>query len=67
MKVLAFNCSPKMSKGNTALILNPFLDGMREEGATVGRALLHAKARDQAVFRRVQLLVQDAGKMLSRR
>jgi multimeric flavodoxin WrbA len=24
-----------MSKGNTALILNPFLDGMREEGATV--------------------------------
>ena len=35
MKVLAFNCSPKMSKGNTALILDPFLDGMREEGATV--------------------------------
>ena len=35
MNVLAFNCSPKMSKGNTALILDPFLDGMREEGATV--------------------------------
>ncbi len=35
MKVLAFNCSPKMSKGNTALILDPFLDGMREEGAAV--------------------------------
>ena len=35
MNVLAFNCSPKMGKGNTALILNPFLEGMREEGATV--------------------------------
>ncbi|TET37233.1 MAG: flavodoxin family protein [Dehalococcoidia bacterium] len=35
MKVLAFNCSPKMGKGNTALILNPFLEGMREVGAEV--------------------------------
>ena len=35
MKVLAFNCSPKMDKGSTALILTPFLDGMREAGATV--------------------------------
>jgi multimeric flavodoxin WrbA len=35
MKVLAFNCSPKMDKGNTAAILTPFLDGMREAGATV--------------------------------
>ena len=35
MKVLAFNSSPKMGKGNTALILNPFLDGMREGGAEV--------------------------------
>ena len=35
MKVLAFNSSPRMDKGNTALILNPFLEGMREAGAGV--------------------------------
>jgi multimeric flavodoxin WrbA len=35
MKVLAINSSPMMDEGNTALILNPFLEGMREEGANV--------------------------------
>ncbi|MFQ6101820.1 MAG: flavodoxin family protein [Anaerolineae bacterium] len=35
MKVLAVNCSPRMDKGNTALILGPFLEGMREAGAEV--------------------------------
>lgn len=35
MKVLAINSSPRMDKGNTALILNPFLEGMKEAGAEV--------------------------------
>jgi multimeric flavodoxin WrbA len=35
MKVLAINSSPRMDKGNTALILNPFLEGMKEAGAEI--------------------------------
>ena len=35
LKVVAINGSPKMDKGNTALILGPFLEGMREVGAEV--------------------------------
>jgi multimeric flavodoxin WrbA len=35
MKVLAFNSSPRMEKGNTALIVAPFLEGMQESGAEV--------------------------------
>ena len=33
MKVLAINGSPHMVEGNTAMILNPFLEGMKEAGA----------------------------------
>jgi len=35
MKVLAINSSPRMGKGNTALILTPFLEGMEAAGAEV--------------------------------
>lgn len=35
MDILAINSSPKMSEGNTAMILDPFLEGMREAGARV--------------------------------
>ena len=35
MKVIAINGSPKVDDGNTARILNSFLDGMKESGAEV--------------------------------
>ena len=35
MKVVAISGSPKMDKGTTALILAPFLEGLRESGAEV--------------------------------
>jgi len=35
MKVVVINGSPHMDKGNTALILKPFLEGVRETGADV--------------------------------
>jgi len=35
MKALAINGSPRMGNGNTAMILGPFLDGMRDEGTDV--------------------------------
>ena len=35
MNVLAINGSPHMGDGNTAIILNSFLDGMSEAGAIV--------------------------------
>lgn len=35
MKVLAINGSPHMEEGNTAMILNPFLEGLMEAGCDV--------------------------------
>lgn len=35
MKVVAINSSPNMGKGSTAMILTPFLEGMKEAGAQI--------------------------------
>lgn len=35
MRIVAINGSPNMGKGNTALILHPFLEGMKDKGAEV--------------------------------
>jgi multimeric flavodoxin WrbA len=35
VKVVAVNSSPKMGAGNTALVLDPFLEGVRQAGAEV--------------------------------
>ena len=35
MDILAINGSPHMNEGNTAKILNPFLEGLKEAGANV--------------------------------
>ncbi|HET6420784.1 MAG TPA: flavodoxin family protein [Geobacteraceae bacterium] len=35
MKVIAINASPKMEKGNTAAILMPFLEGIKDAGADI--------------------------------
>lgn len=40
-KVVAINGSPRMRKGNTAMILTPFIEGMEEAGAEV--ELFYAK------------------------
>jgi len=41
MQVIAINSSPNAARGNTAAILDPFLEGMREAGAEV--ELLYTK------------------------
>lgn len=33
--VMAINSSPKKGKSNTSLILDPFLDGMKDAGADI--------------------------------
>jgi len=35
MKVIAINSSPNMGKGSTAMILTPFLEGLKEAGAQI--------------------------------
>ena len=48
MKVLVINGSPHMENGNTALILDPFLEGMKEAGAKC-RSILHQESEDRTV------------------
>jgi hypothetical protein len=63
MKVVAINGSPKMDRGTTALILAPFLEGLRGSG---GRgALLHQKARDQPLPWRFSLFHCHTGGVFS--
>jgi len=35
VRVVAINSSPRMGKGNTALVLDPFIEGMKDAGAKV--------------------------------
>ncbi len=35
MKIVVINGSPKMDKGNNSVIINPFIEGMKEAGAQV--------------------------------
>ena len=44
MKVVAINGSPRIKNSHTSVILNPFLEGMKEAGADVN--LVHAKELD---------------------
>ena len=41
MKVLAINSSPRKQSGNTALILDPFLEGIKEAGGEVELVFSH--------------------------
>lgn len=43
MKIIVINAAPRMESGNTQMILNPFLVGVRHEGANVDVALLGRK------------------------
>lgn len=43
MKIIVINAAPRMETGNTQVVLNPFLVGMRQEGAEIDIALLGKK------------------------
>ncbi|MBI5572341.1 MAG: flavodoxin family protein [Desulfomonile tiedjei] len=43
MRILVVNAAPRMEAGNTQMILNPFLVGIRHEGVEVDIALLQRK------------------------
>ena len=47
MKVAAINSSPMTGKGNTARILDPFLEGMRGAGAEKGMREMYVQNLNQ--------------------
>jgi multimeric flavodoxin WrbA len=63
MKVLAFNASPLMERGNTALLLEPFLKGMIEEGCDI--ELFYSCKLSETLSRRQVLLDENARQVCS--
>ncbi|MFC1833430.1 flavodoxin family protein [Thermodesulfobacteriota bacterium] len=49
MKVLVVNAAPRMEAGNTQMILNPLLVGMRHEGASVDVCYLGRKKIERCI------------------
>ncbi|MEJ2719403.1 MAG: flavodoxin family protein [Deltaproteobacteria bacterium] len=49
MKVIVINAAPRMEAGNTQMILNPLLVGLRHEGAHVDVALLARKTIEPCI------------------
>jgi putative NADPH-quinone reductase len=49
MKVIVVNAAPRMEAGNTQMILNPLLVGLRHEGAHVDVALLARKTIEPCI------------------
>ena len=49
MRIIVVNAAPRMEAGNTQMILNPFLVGVRHAGAKVDVALLARKKIKQCM------------------
>jgi putative NADPH-quinone reductase len=49
MRIIAINAAPRMEAGNTQMILNPFLVGVRHAGAKVDVALLARKKIERCI------------------
>ena len=64
MKVVAINGSPHGGKGNTALVLDPFLEGMKAMPAQEVKVFETKAMTVRAVPGRVRLLVPHAGTVL---
>jgi hypothetical protein len=64
MKVVVINGSPLGEKGNTALILGPFVEGMKTAGAEVSVFLTKAMLDMHAPVADVVDAARDAGRQL---